>query len=317
MRKALRTLCLFLFTYDCVRIILLRAFVLGQTDINFGRPQLSSGLSPLSGLFDLWTFIKTGQIDPVLPASMALVVMGFILSLFIKRAFCSWVCPIGTMFDGVTWLSKKISSGIAIPPPVHKLLSGLKVLLGIIVLMFVCFIVPTSTILMSWNAPYWAVSDMAVIKLFILPGTLMISVALVILALFLITSRNIWCMYLCPLGGLHALISRVSVIAVKRNASACIQCSACDNACPAHIQVSQTSYSIRHSNCTGCMECIAQCPCEGAMEISLGKTRLSPAVVIGAGVMCWIVSWMIFVILGMWYGQTTPEWIIYALQYLQ
>ncbi len=49
-----------------------------------------------------------------------------------------------------------------------------------------------------------------------------------LLTIFSLFSRRLWCIYLCPLGDLYGLISRVSIFRLSINeCSGCRQCETC------------------------------------------------------------------------------------------
>jgi ferredoxin len=49
---------------------------------------------------------------------------------------------------------------------------------------------------------------------------------------------------------------------------ACIDCGKCNKACPSHLPVDKL-VQIRSVECTGCMECVAVCPAENALQMAL------------------------------------------------
>lgn len=317
-RMAFRVLVLVLFLADCVRLTMLYYWNLGAIDVNFGRPQLTAGLSPLSGLCDLFVWARTGQIDPFMPASMVIVILGIVLSLLFKRAFCSWMCPVGTILDALDWAGRKLYGGVPVGPKGNRALRVPMVVLGVAVLAIVAFVLPVDVLQSAQMAPYWAVSDMAIILLFIKPGLPLIIVAAVVLGVSLLLGRNFWCHSLCPLGGIYGIVSAASPITVKRDANACIACGACTKRCPAHIEVDTSTASIRTTACTGCMECVGVCPEPKALEPTLGGTRQLPVWVVPAGVfVVWMIVFAVALFTGTWFGAATPQWIMTALHTLR
>lgn len=305
-RTAVRAVVLVLFAVDCARLLILYLWAQSAVSINFGRPQLTAGLSPLSGLFDLWAWIRTGRMDPVLPASLTIVVLGLVMSLAFKRSFCSWMCPVGTVFDALGTVGKRIFPGIRLSNRAQKILHAPKTILGIAVLGIVMIAVPSTLIVSMWSAPYWAVSDMAVLKLFVKPGVPIIVVGACVLGASLLLGRNYWCAGLCPLGGIYGLVSKASPTVVVRDPKACISCGACAKACAYRIAVDTSTKPIRTVDCTGCLDCIAACPKDDALQLRAFGRRIPLAAAPLIVVAVWIGIWACALALGAWYGQPSP-----------
>lgn len=79
-----------------------------------------------------------------------------------------------------------------------------------------------------------------------------------ILALNLLAHR-FWCRYLCPLGALLGLLSKVSIFRLAIG-SACTHCTRCAQVCrPGAIQARAGEVRIQPSECTLCLDCQAGC----------------------------------------------------------
>jgi MauM/NapG family ferredoxin protein len=100
--------------------------------------------------------------------------------------------------------------------------------------------------------------------------------ALVFAILFLgITALNLaaprfWCRYLCPLGGLLGLFSKVAL--VRREVSdGCKACQLCTQVCPTGTIDPELDYASDPAECTMCMDCLEACPRGGvAFKARLG-----------------------------------------------
>jgi ferredoxin-type protein NapF len=78
-----------------------------------------------------------------------------------------------------------------------------------------------------------------------------------ILALGVVRKR-FWCRYLCPLGTLFSLTSRLRV--VRRSVSEdCIQCGKCVKECPIGAIPGEAPRQYRQQDCISCFTCL-QCP---------------------------------------------------------
>jgi polyferredoxin len=101
--------------------------------------------------------------------------------------------------------------------------------------------------------------------------------AVLVLSLFV---ERPFCKYACPYGALLGVFNLFRVFKIKRNPQTCIDCKACDKACPMNIPVSQSG-TVRNHQCISCMKCTSeqQCPVENTVELMAGKfaTAVSPA----------------------------------------
>jgi polyferredoxin len=95
--------------------------------------------------------------------------------------------------------------------------------------------------------------------------------------------QNFWCRYLCPYGALMGLASIASPLRIRRDADLCIDCAKCAKACPSALPVDRL-ITIRSAECTGCMQCIAECPAEGALFLSAPRRKHVPAWIMAAGI---------------------------------
>jgi polyferredoxin len=84
--------------------------------------------------------------------------------------------------------------------------------------------------------------------------------AVVILSLFI---ERPFCKYACPYGALMGLTNFLRIFGIRRKASGCVQCKACDRACPMNIDVS-ASGTVRDVRCVSCLKCASS---EGACPI--------------------------------------------------
>src|SRR5665811_1957575 len=103
-------------------------------------------------------------------------------------------------------------------------------------------------------------------------------VATLVLALFI---QRPFCRYACPLGAVQSqsLAGKLSPIAVQRDASACLGCDLCNQACPMAIPVN-TRTRVTDTSCIGCLECVAACPSQNGLAVTLAmpalRTRRTP-----------------------------------------
>ena len=111
----------------------------------------------------------------------------------------------------------------------------------------------------------------------LVPGLLLIGV----IALNWVAAR-FWCRYLCPLGGLLGLVSRVALVRRVVGQEACRHCERCSRACPTGT-IQLESFESDPAECTVCLDCLPECPTPGGQTFapSWGRPRgaslLAPA----------------------------------------
>ena len=76
--------------------------------------------------------------------------------------------------------------------------------------------------------------------------------------------QGFWCRYLCPYGALLGFFSWASPTRVVRNADPCVDCGLCNQVCMARLPVS-TATKVTIPECTGCLDCVAECPVTEAL----------------------------------------------------
>jgi polyferredoxin len=88
-----------------------------------------------------------------------------------------------------------------------------------------------------------------------------------------------FCKYLCPMGAVYGIISKLSPSKVVRNKDACISCGLCTKNCPMNIDVENID-KVTSSECISCQACVLSCPKAGALEYKTGKRTLKTLTVI-------------------------------------
>lgn len=235
------------------------------------RPAGVDGWLPIAGLMNFKYFLSTCRIPSIHPAAMFLFMAFLLMSLVLKKAFCSWLCPVGT-FSEVFWkLGRKVfRRNFRLPGWLDLPLRGLKYLL----LGFFLFIIGSMSaeaLADFMQAPYALVADVKMLNFFRnMSLTAAIVVAALVLGSFLI--QNFWCRYLCPYGALMGLVSVLSPLKIRRDVEACIDCGKCAHACPSHLPVDKL-VQISSAECTACMACVAACSAENALQLALPPWR--------------------------------------------
>ncbi len=239
------------------------------------RPAGVDGWLPIAGLMNLRYFIATRHIPEIHPAALVLFGIFLAASILLKKAFCSWLCPVGTASEYLWKLGRKIfHRNLNVPGWLDFALRSLKYLL-LAFFLFIVFTMPIDGLVGFLMSPFGIVADVKMLNFFRYLGTIGIVVIMIMAALSVVI-QNFWCRYLCPYGALMGIVSVISPVKIRRDVEACIDCGKCNKACPSHLPVDKL-IQIRSVECTACMECVAVCPAENALQFSLSPQKASAA----------------------------------------
>lgn len=252
--------------------LFVRHFETGGAAEAYLRPPGVEGFLPIGALVSLRHWIASGEIHPVHPAALVLFVTILAVCLVARKAFCSWICPVGTVSEALGGAGKKIFGrnfriwkGLDIP------LRGVKYLLLFFFVYAVFMGMPSGAVEGFLDSPYWAVSDIKMLHFFT-RMSLTTMAALCVLGALSLLFRHFWCRYLCPYGALLGLLGWLSPFRIRRKPEACSGCGACARACPSRLPVDRKR-GVLSPECTGCLSCLDACPCPGTLQMAPAGVR--------------------------------------------
>ena len=283
LRRTIQGLFLALNLFIGVQFILfVHYFESGGTTRHVSRPPGVEGYLPIAGMMNLKYFLVTGRIPRIHPAAMFLLVAFLLISIVFRKAFCSWLCPIGTLSEALWRFGRKLfGRNWTMPRWLDLPLRGLKHLLFGLFLYAVASM-SAAAIKAFLSSPYGIVADVKMLNFFRQLGGVA-SVTIVALVLLSIGYQNFWCRYLCPYGALMGIASLLSPSRIRRDPNRCVDCAKCARVCPSLLPVDKVA-TVRSAECTACLECIAVCPAEGALQLSLlTRRRPIPAWALASG----------------------------------
>lgn len=230
----------------------------------FIRPPGVEAFTPLSSLVGLRVWLGTGIFDYVHPAGLVVLITALLISFLFRKSFCSWICPFGFIEEVVGKLGAKIMKRrITVPRWLDIPLRSLKYILLTFFVYSIFFMMDGQSAISFMESPYNKIADLKMLKFFLNISTTGIAVfGFLIIMSFIF--KHFWCRYLCPYGALLGLLGWLSPSRITRSEETCINCGACDKACPSRLAVS-TKKSVVSPECNGCLECISKCPVDGAL----------------------------------------------------
>ena len=223
---------------------------------------------------------------------IGLALITVVLTLLVGRFWCGWLCPLGTILE---WVRFPRAAGRQVNPRWRSVKYVLLIatlgaaLLGSLTLLIfdpITIITRTMTTVVLpglnftitaveralWpveflRGPLYAVET--ALRGAVLPvdqpafrqNVLLGAVFAGVLALNALADR-FWCRYLCPLGALLGLLSKLSMIRPKPGAT-CNRCGVCAGICRLEAIEPRRKYEVIASECTVCLDCMAGCPQSG------------------------------------------------------
>ena len=204
-------------------------------------------------------------------------VLGILLlyGVILGRTVCGWICPLG-------WIQELLHR---IPTPkirksaVTRILTWLKyivlVLFAVVLPLwyglaydvplpaFCKYICPAGTLegaigLLPANPGFFGMLGILFTRKFVI---------LLVIGLACVFCYRSFCRFLCPLGALYGLFSRINIVGVKVDANRCTHCGACVTHCEMDVR------RVGDRECIQCGRCMDSCS-QGAISVKAGKITL-------------------------------------------
>ncbi len=207
--------------------------------------------------------------------------IGFFL--LINKAWCGYVCPLGTLQDWITklrsWLGVSFSRYVELS---FKRLKTIKY-----ILLFLLVIIPLGMSNSLFGLPLFShdlgapfcqicpgrvitplfIGDTSQLVLdFTNPTTLVMStLGILVLALFFVGSffkKRFFCFF-CPMSALHSLFSSIAFLRLNKKAENCTRCGNCYRVCDVGIKAIADDLEHKYivkDDCMMCLKCVEACP---------------------------------------------------------
>lgn len=302
-RWFIRSVFFAIFMFCVVQLLRFEQFLLGNGP-EVQRPEAVAGLLPVGHFTSLFAWIKGGGWDTLLPAGLVIIMGAVIVSLFFKRGFCGYICPLGTFWGFAALAGRKaFGKNFILPKWIDYIGRAFQILLAFAALVILAG-VSLQEALWFRELPYMWIADLKIIHSFVNPPFL-IAVLLCLGATFFLSP--VWCRYLCPLGGLYGTIGMASPCAINRDEETCIDCKKCAHACPVGLDPSTVTV-VRSNVCDGCMDCVHACPVEECLEPKIAGRIVMKPWMWGIGiVVVWLLIYGTALAMGQWHSTLTYD----------
>lgn len=222
--------------------------------------------------------------------SLSVFILWFLL---LNKAWCGYVCPLGTMQDWITrirsvlniryseyrWRTRKGIQSIKyillvllilIPIGISNSLFGLGRLPKGLSMPF-CRICPGRMLIPLFTGDY----SQFYIDFSSNSGLVLTSLGMIVIGLFFVgafVKKRFFC-YFCPFSALLFLFSRGAALKLIKDGAKCTCCGDCYRACDldiGEIADEVESIDLVTEDCTVCLKCVAACPEQGALKATFG-----------------------------------------------
>ena len=202
-------------------------------------------------------------------------VLGILMlyGLILGRTICGFLCPIGLM--------QELIHKLPTPKVAKSLLTRILSYLKYIILFIFVLLIPAFYGLQSYPLPAFCkyicpagtlegaiglLSNPVHADKYPMLGLLFTRKFLIMLVAIgaCIFIYRAFCRFLCPLGAIYSLFSRVALIGVRVDMKRCIDCGHCISCCPMDIS------HVADHECIHCGRCISECP-TNAITFKVGK----------------------------------------------
>ncbi len=215
-----------------------------------------------------------------------------IFFLFLNKAWCGYVCPLGTLQDWITRLRKSLGFSFVRYGEVRfKKLKVIKYLILFLLILIplainnsffgapklphgmhtpFCQICPARIILPLFNGDTSQIfvdfTDRSTI--------IMTSLGLIVAAIFFVGSfvkKRFFCFF-CPMSALQFLFSKIGFLRLIKDGDKCTRCGNCSRVCDVGITAIADdilSKNIVKDDCMMCFKCVEACPEEGALKVKV------------------------------------------------
>jgi MauM/NapG family ferredoxin protein len=220
-------------------------------------------------------------------STLALVIL--LSSFFVGRAWCGWLCPLGTVLDIFHFQGSKTRNEC--PQSLRKIKYGLLfIILTSAIFGNLTFLIfdpitifvrsTTLTILPAldqtvtflekllikipfladpvFTVDAWMRPRIFPVESYSIQYALLFAFFFIVLLILNLFAERFWCRYLCPLGALLGLPAKLSLIQRRVNSN-CVECGLCNTDCPTGTIDAKSNYLSDPSECTMCMNCTGSC----------------------------------------------------------
>lgn len=219
-------------------------------------------IQALNGIKQIYLAVINLSFTSALLPSLVEVIAIFPITMLLGRFFCGWMCAFGSFTDFIYQITGKLfHRKWKINSQVDAVLKYLKY----VILAIVAAAIWTLNISIFGTASPWDAFGMLVTvgKLpdlsYVLSNLLIGFLFFILIMIASVFVERFFCRYLCPLGAVFAITSKLRIGKIRKPTKDCGKCRICTNNCAMGIPLYQSD-TVKSAECINCMKCVAVCP---------------------------------------------------------
>ncbi|MFH1245810.1 MAG: 4Fe-4S binding protein [Candidatus Omnitrophota bacterium] len=216
---------------------------------------------------------------------------GFVLlAVLFSKLWCGWICPFGSLQDGISWARKKLGiRGTRFSWSLRDKLKPVKYVLLILLIIIplgianaglhpdlqfpFCQICPAKPLMpvFAGDVQYFAVDTTNLVTVIMTGLSVILAAGFIIGMIF---KERFFCMF-CPLLALLSLFGKAGFVRFRKRVDACAGCRNCQRVCPMDIrEVHLDKEDALTGDCILCLRCIGSCPQDKALSLNFFKKTI-------------------------------------------
>lgn len=222
---------------------------------------------------DIYQMIIDGNFNFIqaLPGLIEFITI-IILAIILGRFFCGWFCAFGSYNDWIYIISKNVFKvNFKVNKKVDAALKYTKYIILIAILAIVCTF---ESNILNGTSPWDAFAQMTDFSSVLANLTIGL-IILILITIGAIFIERFFCRYLCPLGAIFTIFSKISIFKISKPNDKCGKCTLCTTNCSMGLPIHKMKV-VRGGECINCLKCIDVCPKKNAQGNILGED-INPA----------------------------------------
>ena len=219
-------------------------------------------IGTLSGIQQIYQAVIHQSFSAALLPSLIEVIAIVPVTILLGRFFCGWMCAFGSFTDFIYYVfHKAFPKKWKVNEQADKWMKFIKYgVLGVLVVAVWSFGSTAFSTASPWDAFGMLLSIGKMPDFSYVISNL--TIGFVILVGITIASalvERFFCRYLCPMGAIFAIVSKLRIAKIKKPSEKCGKCRICTNSCAMGIPLYKMD-SVSSGECINCMKCVSACP---------------------------------------------------------